>query len=233
MGVVVYLNTAAGRRTACEEANRLLATSFRGRVVVRKIDGIGWRGVTGADVTIDDPAGRRVVSARGVRAGLATVAALRSALLGNRDPVTVDLTGVAVDDLDIVLDSDPDGNLTLLDALAPPISSAPARPPGRGVDLDVHDVTLRHVKAHGSITGAPPLDMDLDDLRGSLSVAPSGFEGDVAGAHVTVHRIANGADVAGLLTAHARIPSEASAHHEGRMGWDGTVGLVRHSVRAS
>ena len=59
------------------------------------------------------------------------------------------------------------------------------------------------------------------------------LEGDVSRATISARRIANGADVTGDLTAHAKVPSAAGAKPSARAKWKGAAGAVVHTLDAS
>ncbi len=234
-GALIHLNTPRARRLVAEEINAAVARSFQGKITVRRIGGIGLTGVTGLDATIADAAGRPLLSLEGLDVRVDTIAAARSALLDRKAPIAVHVSRVGIDSLDVRLDTDDGGKLELLDALAPTRPSTQPDPnaaPGRGVDLVVSEVTLGHAWAHGRMGSAPPLDVDLDGLRASLGYSANALDADLAHARLTVRRIAAGADVAGTLRAHVKKAADAKLPH-GSVAWDGTVGAIAHSLRAS
>ncbi len=233
VGILLHLGTARARRAVVDEVNTILAPSFQGKIRIERLEGLGLFGLSGANVTIDDPTGRPVLVVRGVRVRLATFGVIRSALFGTHGPLTIDLSSVSIDAVDVLLDTDPDGNLDLMNAFAPRQPSAPSDPNARGLRLDVPHITLRHAWAHGQMAGAPPLDVDLDGFRGGLTYAPDFLEADISDAKVTARRIANGSDVLGSLVAHVKKPSDAKVHPDAQLTWQGTVAGIAESIQAS
>ena len=235
-GVLLHVNTPSARHLVMGEVNTILAPSFQGRIRVESLGHLGLFGLSAADVTIDDPTGAPVLVARGVRVRIATLDALRSALLGEHAPLTVRLSEVSIDALDVRVDTDDAGQLELADAFAPRPSSAPptpADPEARGFRLEISRVAWKHAHVHGLPAGAPPIDADVDDLRGAVTYAPDRIEGDVARARVTGRRIANGADVVGWLEAHGVLPSDPKGKPDARVRWEGAVAGIEHTAQAT
>jgi translocation and assembly module TamB len=233
VGVLVHVGTPVARRVAVAEVNAILAPSFQGRIHIDALGGLGIFGLSKANVTIDDPHGQPVLVAKGARVRIATMAAIRS-LLRKREALTIELSDVSVATLDVRLDSDTDGSLELADAFAPKTpSTTPADPNARELRIVVPHIALGHTWAHGQMTGAPLLDVDVDDFRGAITYRADSLEGDISGAKITARRIANGADVVGSLQAHVRKPSDPAAALVGRLVWEGTAGGIEQSIHAS
>lgn len=106
VGALVHLNTPTGRQLVMKEVNALLAPSFKGKITLRRLDGVGLSGVRGVDATIEDPSGRDVVRVRGARAGIFAWAAVQSALLDHEGPLVIRLRDIHIDDVDVRLDTD-------------------------------------------------------------------------------------------------------------------------------
>ena len=231
-GVLLHLNTPAGKRVVLGQVNGLLGSLFLGKITIHRVGHLGLSGVHDADGTIDDPAGRRVLSVRGMSVDLATLALARSLLLDKRGPLIIGLSG-AIDALDVCLDTDADGSLELVQSFASRKPSSPPDPSARGARIAISQLTLGHAWAHGQMAGAPPIDADVDGLRGALTVAPDVLEADVARGRLTAHRLVNGADVTGSLQAHVRKPSDDRIHPDAQLAWDGKVGGIGQSIRGS
>lgn len=232
LGTLIHLNTPRARKLIAREVDAALAGSFQGHVHVERVGGIGLFGLSRTTIRIDDPGGRPVLVARGVRVRIATFAAIASALAG-KGPLTIRLRDVAIDDVDVRLDTDPKGQLDLVHAFAPTSPAEPAKPDARGFELIVDRLALHHAWAHGQMAGAPPLDVDVDDLSGMLKYAPDRLEGDVLRASMAAHRLLNGADLRGSLGGHVLQPSAPGAKIDARLTWTGAVGGIEHSIRGS
>jgi translocation and assembly module TamB len=233
MAVAIHLNTPRARRMVAREVNRTLGPSFQGQIRLDRLGGLGLFGLSRADVTIDDPGGRPVLAVRGALVRVSTWAAARSAIFGKKNPITIELSTVSIDALDVRLDTDPAGKLDLLDALSPRTPSAPADPNARGLRLVIPRIALKHAWAHGHMDGAPALDIDLDDFLGSVDYAPDVVEGDVVIATIAARGIARGNDLVGSLQAHVKKPSDPNAKLGASLAWRGAVGSIAHTVRAS
>jgi translocation and assembly module TamB len=233
LGVFIHANTPPARRLATSEVNAMLAPSFKGRIRIDSLGELGLFGFSGANVTVDDPAGRPVIVARGVRVRVATLAAVRSALFGKRDPLAVELSDLSIDTLDVRLDTDPRGQLDLVDAFELRTPAGPADPSARGLRIAIPGIAWRHAWAHGQIAGLPPLDADVDDVRGAFTYAPDSLEVAVSKAKVAARRIANGADLVGSLEGQLEQPSGPEANLDVRVTWNGVVAGIEHWGRAS
>ncbi len=233
LAIVLHIGTTRGRRLAAAEINAILAPSFRGRIRIERLGGLGLFGLSGADATIDDPSGRPALVVRGARVRIATFAAAGSALFGKKSPLTIELPVVSVDSLDVRLDTDASGKLDLLSAFDSKKPAEPADPNARGLRLVISQIALGHTWAHGLMSGAPPLDVTVDDFAGALTYAPDVLEGDVAKATIAARRIAGGSDVDGFLRAHVKKPSDPKADIGARLSWEGRVGGIAQSIIAS
>jgi translocation and assembly module TamB len=231
--VVLHLGTPRARRVVAQAANEILAPSFQGRITIDRLGALGLFGLSGAEATVDDPSGRPVLELHGARVSLSTLAALHSAVLGRRGPLTIRLPEVSIDSLDVRLDADPSGKLALLSAFEPRKASTPPDPNARGVRLVLARIVLRHAWVRGQMSGGPPIDADLDGLRGAFTYAPELIEGELSQVRIVGRGIANGADLEGLLGAHVKKRSDPNASVEARASWQGSVGGIPHAVHAS
>ncbi|HEY8090368.1 MAG TPA: translocation/assembly module TamB domain-containing protein, partial [Polyangiaceae bacterium] len=232
LGVALHLNTPQTRRVLVERMNAMLAPTVQGRIRIERMGQLDLLGLAKTDVTIDDPRGRPVIVVRGARIRIDTLGAARSALFGKGEPLTIDLSSLSADSIDVRLDTDPQGTLDLAAAFAPRNPSAPD-PTARGLRLVIARVSWSHAWAHGQMEGAPPLDVDVDDLRGALTYAPDVLEGRVDRARVKARGIANGADATGSLEGSVRAPSAPGREIDARLAWQGEVAGLEQTVRAS
>jgi len=238
LGVILHLDTPWVRRTVMARTNALLAGTFQGRVEIRKLGGLGLGGVRDVDATVTDQAGDVVLSVQGARVEIDALALLRSALLGDEaSPLAIDLHGVSIEVIDVVLDADAHGSLRLVDALQPSAPAAPAAPPTEGstrpLRFSISDLALAHVHAHGAPGAGPPLDVDLDGLRGGFALRPGGVEASIDDVAVTARAIAAGADVAGELTARVSLPTDPGSPLDAALSWEGAVGGVPSGARVA
>jgi translocation and assembly module TamB len=233
LGAIVHLDTPRVRLWSAHFVNAILAPLFQGQIHIDRIGALGPFGISNTDATINDATGRPVIVARGVRSSIRTLALVRSALLARGAPLTIDLFDVSIDQGDVRLDTDAQGRLDLVRTFDPRTSSPSSSATDRGVRLVIRGIALGHVRAHGQIAGAPALDVDANDVAGAFAYSPDAIEGDVVRASIAAHRIANGADVVGSLRGHIRGPSDPKAKLTGHIDWQGLVGGIAHSVRAT
>jgi translocation and assembly module TamB len=233
LAVLVHLNTPVLRRVAVSRVNAILAPSFRGTIRIERLASLNVFGLSGADVTLDDPDGRPVLVVHGLRARFETWAALRSVFAGKNDPWDIEVSALSIDSVDARLDSDPEGKLVLVDALSPRTPASPSTGGNaRALRLVFGEIAVTHAWLHGRMAGLRPLDVEVDGISGSFRDTPEGLEGDVSHLTVDAHRIANGADIQGELVAHVKKDSAENAPVEGRATWSGTAGRVAHTLQA-
>jgi translocation and assembly module TamB len=232
-GLLLIINTPVGRRTVAKHVNDLLAPSFKGSIHIDSLGGLGLWGVSGANVTISDPTKRPVLVVKGARVTIATWKILHSVLFEKKTPMDILLRDVSIDDVDVRLDTDADGNLDLVDAFASTAPPSPPDPSARGLLLEIPHIALKHAWGHGQMAGAPAIDADLTGLAAALTVAPDDLVGDVSHVKLLARKVANGADVGGELRAHVRLPFAPGATPSGSAAWRGSVGGIANSLDAS
>lgn len=208
-GALLHLNTAPARRAIATQVTAALASLFQGRLELESVGHVDLGGARGIRARVRDPEGRTVLFADGMAARIETLALVRSLLLGKGE-LRVDLTDVEVDFAEVVLDTDAEGNLHLARAFAPR-DTTPATGPSRDTRVALPHVLLHHAWAHGAPAGAPPLDVDVDDLRSAVLVAPAATTLDVLSGRIASRGMPRGADPRGGVTAHVEIPSAPGA----------------------
>ncbi|MGD0676928.1 MAG: translocation/assembly module TamB domain-containing protein [Polyangiaceae bacterium] len=231
-GLLVHLSVRAARSLATREMNAVLASSFKGRIVCERIAALGLTGIAGADVTVEDPRGVPVLVVRGARAHWPVVSLVRSALWDTKAPLFVHIASVEVDRGEVDLDSDADGRLLIAEALGPAGPPEPPSPHARGLRLQIDRIVLGRAWVHGTMAGAPPIDADVDDLEGALISAPDRLEGDVRRLGLFARRMAEGADLRGVLRGHVLIPSLPDGPRAVRADWSGVLGRSEHAIHA-
>jgi translocation and assembly module TamB len=233
VAVLLGFHAAGIRSLAVREVNALLRPSFKGQIVIERVGGLGLFGLSGTDVTVVDPTGAPVIIVRGVRASVATLMAVRSALFEHKTSLLVHLPSVEVDRLEVVLDEDPQGQLRVVDAFAPNGPPAPPDPHARGLRLEFASVVLHHGWVHRTKDNGTPIDVALDHLDATFTVAPEALEADIRHLGLVARRIATGADVSGWLEGHVRSSTGPNAKLAARVAWKGQVGGgIGHSLTA-
>ena len=174
--VAAHANLPVARRLVAAGATRALAGVFEGRVVIERIDQIGWRGVSGVDLAVDDPRGRRVVAAHHVTVQLDRALASGAwALALDAGHATLHLARARIEDADVVLDPDAAGVPSLALAFVPRQRSAGAATATAATPTVAVEIPeLRIARAH--VTGRTPgldtpLDAEVRHLRAEVHVA--------------------------------------------------------------
>lgn len=230
-GALLHLDLPASRRTITSVVNGVLAPSFRGKITLLGVDELGLGGLGGARVRIEDPAGRPVIEAWGVRARISVLDAARSALSGSGAmEITVD--ELSVDSVDVSLDADESGELRIARAFESATPEAPADPDARDLRLAILRVQITHAWVHGQMKDAPPIDADIDALFGSVLVAPEATDLTVAHSLLDARAMPRGANPKGTVQAYLSLPSSDAAI-QARGAFVGGVGAVAVSARGS
>ncbi len=207
---VMHLDLPSARRIAVKELNAILAPSFVGTVTIDKVAGLGIFGARGVTVRVLGSDGQQLLYAQGVRAVVAPFRIVRSVLFGKGD-MQVDVAMASVDYVDVDLDADDKGDLELSHAFDPKTPSPPPTTPSRGLRLWFPRLTAGHAWVHGTMAGAPPLDMEIDRLTGALLDAPEVTRIDVAGASIVTRALPMEANLVGGVEAHVTLPSAPAA----------------------
>lgn len=223
VGVSLHGDLAATRRLAARITNDALGDLFEGKLVVENVESLSIRPTAHARidrVTVFDPEGRKVISARGITADISLTRLLGSVVFGA--PAAVRIGDARIDDADVVLDRDPDGTIGLARAFhprpVPPKTPLPTAPPPEltskeDVILRIDRAFVRHAWVHGNV--APPaLDGDAWDVRTRLAVERNVFSLDVEGGKTTLRSPrapTQIGDVHGDVTGHLTVPLETAA----------------------
>lgn len=170
-GVVFHLDHPAARRLIARAVNEALADSFRGSL---HVDALGRLAIAqgiaqGVDLTIRDPEGHVVIVARGVSARVSISTLVRS--LSGTGPLRISIESLRVDATDVELRDDASGTTSLASTFASRSPAPPTTTPGRGLILDIGDLSLGHAWAHGAV-GKAPVDADLDALGAAMRLEP-------------------------------------------------------------
>jgi translocation and assembly module TamB len=231
------LNLPLARRLVQTQVNALLASEFRGSLVIERIGRMGPFGASGLRVRVRDPDGRQVLFADGASARIDTVGLVRSLVHGRT--IELRFPVAHVEHVDLSLDTDSSGELLLLRAIQPRTPS-PAQPPSApsssessgGVRLTIAEASLGHAWVHGRPPGTPALDAELRDADASVFMAslPSGApEPRSDGLEIHVRRsrlegrsLPEGANPRGEVSGRIRLPTHGDAVFQGK--FDGDVG---------
>ncbi len=222
--VLLNLNAPAMRRLAVRELNAALAPQFKGAITVSRLGGLSIFGVEGVDATVTAVDGSRVILVRGAAARIAPLAILESVLFGKGDMHIG--AAIAVDALDVTLDSEPDGSLKLVRAFDPRTPSPPPEAGARGTAIDLGDVSAKHIWVHGVIAGVPPIDADVDALQGAFWSATNLTKLDVAHLDLAARGLPEGVTPHAAVAARLAMPSATGTSMEVHATLNGGVGDV-------
>jgi translocation and assembly module TamB len=207
-----------------------LAETFRGRLRIVRLDAIGLGGLR-ADVRVEDPAGRVVLSARGVDVRLG-VPSLVAHLIRNGGALRrIDIDAVRIEHAEVRLIDDGTGSPTLARAFESraPSPSTPGEP---SPIVKLHAISLRHVWTHGGFGSVPHLDAELRHAALALGVEPSrvGIRLDRS---ILVSRLGPYAlDPRGTVSGNLTIPMDARPL-DARATFQGVVADGRIDAKAS
>jgi translocation and assembly module TamB len=130
VGVLLHLDTGAGRAIAHRSAERLLATALPGDIQIGGLERLDLRGLRAGQVRVRDPEGFAVIDAQGLEVELTLVSTIRG-LLGGRG-IVIEIPSATVATARVSLATTPEGELRLARAFAPdepsPSSSDKATP---------------------------------------------------------------------------------------------------------
>ncbi|WP_394847286.1 translocation/assembly module TamB [Pendulispora brunnea] len=231
-GALLHLDLPATRRVAAHQIHALLAQSLKGRIALERIAHLGLDGVRGVRAQVTDPSGQRVLLADGVDARLSAMAVLKSALLGKGD-IEITVTKLDIAYLEANLDDDQSSEhvMRLLRAFEPveppkPVPPKPPDPTARGLRLFFPHASLTHGWVHGTMAGAPALDVDADGLSVRVLVAPKDTRIDLDGAHLAARGMPNRANPHGNAEFHLAMPSHSGESMELTGRFDGDAGGV-------
>lgn len=198
-GVLIHAGMRAPRELARLRLNDVLATTFKGKIILHRVGELRLDGVSDVDAELLDPEGNRALFVRGADARLRTLGLIRSLFT---DQLEIGLTDVRVASAEVVLVERAAGELGLARAfeLAQPSTDSSSTGTTR---VEVDEIALGHVWVHGAVGGVESIDADVDDVAGSLTVTP---ETDVlirvSRAHIearSVHGVPLSGDLVGSL----------------------------------
>lgn len=231
--VVLYTNSAPGRRFLVAQINQALEGTFRGTIQIEGVQSLRLSGLSGASVTVRDPSGRPVLVAHGISLGVAICPLIRSILFAGNEPLTIALEDASIRDLDVRLDTDATGRLALVNTFEMKHRGGLPERHARGLRIAVLRIVIKKARVHGAVAGLSPFDVDVDGLAGSFAFASDLLELQVLQANLIAHRLANGADLSGSLEGRAKIDTGPLPGISGRLAWRGSAGSLAHSVNVS
>jgi len=168
-GAVLHANVRPARRFVARMLSDLLTSTFNGRITILKIDHIDAGGFDGADATVDDPSGARVLTVFGLR-GRSSLVEIARRLTSGSASVEIDIPHAHADLVEATIVPDDEGIPTLARAFEPRPAADTRAPsgPGKRVRVWLPEAELDKVNARGGIAGLEGLDVDLANVYGSV-----------------------------------------------------------------
>jgi hypothetical protein len=178
--VSLHAGVPAFRRAAAQIANDALNNRFAGKIVVGDVEvlSVGRRGVVRArQVTVYDPDGALVLSAKDVDAEIDLAALLRALASGGRSAIVIDVGRVHASDVEAALDAASDGSPRIARAFEKPaVTSAPAAgaaPPTEARPstalVRIRQAVIDHARVHGTpVASGGPVDGRIEAIRASF-----------------------------------------------------------------
>jgi translocation and assembly module TamB len=210
-GVFLHLDTKLGRRLIVANVAPLLANTFRGKIVIDRLDSISPFRASGVDARVLDEHGALVASLNDASVDFDTVTLLRSGIR------TISIPNIHARHAEVVLLEAPSGSLTLVESFEPKTPSPPSTEPPPDVRLP--RVRIDHVWTHGKLTGLDIIDAEAEKLDGSLDYVSEQVVLDVHRVGIVARSLPKRLDpegtVSGKLTVPPNAPLFASATFDG------------------
>jgi translocation and assembly module TamB len=234
-GVLLHIDLPPARRLLSGGLTTALAESFKGKLAIERIDRFGLGGFDGVVATVTGPDGKRVLLLDGVHARISLPRAAWSAIAGKGDMV-IHVTEVGIDHVDAVIEQEPDGTLTVARAFEPKTPAPPPppkAPPGRGIDLSLPKIAIRHAWVHGGIAAVPVIDADLSALDGAFGLDPKKTQLDLRRFTLSTRGLPQRADANGDIEAHLILPATGTGDMGASIAFVGTVGNIGAKVNGA
>ncbi|HEV8247031.1 MAG TPA: translocation/assembly module TamB domain-containing protein [Polyangiaceae bacterium] len=207
MGLIVALlaciNLPPLRVFAASKVSQALEGAFRGKLVIDRISRFDWSGVRGVDAHASDPAGKRVITVRGLSVHLPWPRLVWDLLVTSPVPQVIVIDDVSFDHAEVVVRDDGSGEPTLAQTFASPSVSTK---PGTPTNVFLRRLRFTHVWVHGALGSTPPIDADLSALDGSLTMDQAATAFAVEALSFKARGLPGRVDPEGQLRARGRLP---------------------------
>jgi translocation and assembly module TamB len=233
-GTLLHINLPAARRVLSGGLNTALAGSFKGEVHVERMGSFGLGGFDGVVATVKAPDGKRVLLLDGVRARVSLPRAAWSAIAGKGD-IIVALSELRIDHVDALIEQEADGTLTIQRAFEPRETKAadPNAPKGRGLDLSLPHIDVRHAWVHGGIAALPVIDAELHELDGAFGLTPQKTQLDLRRFRLNTRSMPSNANPDGVIEAHLVLPAASGADLGASLAFVGAIGGIAARVNGA
>jgi len=219
LGLVLSLNTSVARTLVADAVNRSLAGYFCGQVTLEHIEQIGLSGIDGIRLSVDDPAGNRVLSSSPIDAQIRVLPALHR-LLTSRGSLTLAIDELSIGQLALSMQADATETLNLQRAFR---ICAPTTPSSQSVHFAIKRIRIARLLGNVEVLGMPSFDAQLKDIEGSLILIPGKLAIEVDRFSIETRGLIHGADLDGTGRIKFVLPLASPGELLARVHWGGLV----------
>lgn len=212
-------------------ANAALSTSFVGTLTIQRIGYISPYSLGGVDADVRDAEGRLVLRGQGLSATCHWPGIVWDLL--RKRPLTITLSPVASDHIEVVLIDDGKGTPTLASAFSPrtPSPEEPARS-SAPTTISVPDLKVRHIWVHGGLAALPGIDTELSRLALSLRSQGAELDAKLDNLSVVARNLPGQLNPRGKFVAQVSVRAEPASKIKGFADFDGTLSGAPTSLHA-
>lgn len=220
--LLLCINLKPLREFIRARANSALATSFVGTLTIQRIGYISPYSLGGVDADVRDGKGRVVLRSRGLSATCHWPGIVWDLI--RKRPLTVTLSPVASDHIEVVLIDDGQGSPTLASAFSPRTPS-PEKPTtdSAPTTISIPDLRARHIWVHGGLQALPSIDTELSRLALSLRSKGSELDAKLDNLNVVARNLPGRVDPRGKFVAQINVRGEPQSKIKGFVDFDGTL----------
>lgn len=213
-GVLLHLDTTAGRRAAASITNGVLGGLFKGKIVVDRVGKIGPGGLEGVDGRLVAETGEEIAELHGVRVR-ANVPSLVGGILRwvvtGKEPLTIRIDAIEIDHARLLLDRTRDEKKDLLVARAFESATPPEPPsPGPGPTVSIARIALTHAWLHGAPADGLAVDADVEPLTAEFHMEDGRIELGVSELRVGAREVLPGKAASLAIVAGLVLPKDAA-----------------------
>jgi translocation and assembly module TamB len=207
---LVSINLPPVSRFVSAKVNAILQPTFQGQLLLRDLGHVDLGGISGAELEVHDPAGQRVLSARGVDVRLFWPAVAYHAAIGS-DPLRIPIEHAGVRELDVTLIDDGTGTPTLAHAFEPR-EPKPPDPNAAQTSIEVSDLQLKQARIGGSLASLPKVDAELSNLKARLRTDAAGLAVTLENLDLQARQLPTVDRLSGKLTGEVSLPAAPPAN---------------------
>jgi translocation and assembly module TamB len=182
--LVLHGDLPATKRAVARVATAGLGTIFKGQIVVEHLEHLGFDGVDVGAAHVLDPWGKMVLRGEGVHVRVSLPRLVWSVMPWSA-PLRLRLDDVRVDEGEVLLDVGPEGQNRIAAAFerrpapGPPKPPPVPEPPPTPIRIELPQIAIGHVWAHGDPVGGLLIDADGFKVPGAVLVTQDAITVDV------------------------------------------------------